>query len=206
MSTLPKPNEGSFELPHAGTFPAVCTRIIDLGTQQTTYLGQPKTQYKIMLSWELADDEAKMSDGRRFMVSQRYTWSMSEKATLRKHLEAWRGVPFSDSDFGENGFNLKNVLGKACLIQIVHAANGDKTYANIAALMKLPKGMPVPTAEADLIYLWLASGLFDREVFAKLSDGMQDVIRKSPEYAQLNSHQPEHIADERGGMNDDIPF
>ena len=33
-----------------------------------------------------------MSDGRPFTISKRYTWSTHEKATLRKDLEAWRGV------------------------------------------------------------------------------------------------------------------
>jgi hypothetical protein len=206
MSYLPKPNEGSFELPPAGTFPAVCTRIIDLGTQQTTYKGQPKQTYQVMLSWEIADDDAKMSDGKRFMTSQRYTWSMSEKANLRKHLEAWRGQAFTDADFGEGGFNLKNVLGKACLLQIVHEENNGKTYANIASLMKMPKGMPVPTAESELIYLWLDPDLFDREAFGKLSDYMQELIKKAPEYSfalSTSKTQPEHIA---GGMDDEIPF
>lgn len=204
MSTLPKPSENTFELPPAGTFPAVCTRIIDLGTQQTTYKGQPKTQHKIMLSWELVDDDAKMTDGRRFMVSQRYTWSMSEKATLRKHLEAWRGKPFVDADFGPEGFNLKNVLGKACLLQIVREESGGKDYANIAALVKLPKGTPEPKPEGDLVYLWLDPDLFDRDVFGKLSDYMQETIKKSPEYAFAtggSGYQQEHVSEDS-----EIPF
>src|SRR6185295_11438565 len=105
---IPRPNETEFELAPAGTHMAVCYRVIDLGTQSGTYMGKPKSQHKILVSWELPDE--KMKDGRPFTIGQRYTWSMSEKATLRKHLEAWRGVPFTDADFGVDGFDVKNII------------------------------------------------------------------------------------------------
>ena len=59
-----------------------------------------------------------MEDGKPFIVQQRYTWSMSEKAKLRADLESWRGKAFEERDFGT--FNIKNVLGKPCVLTIVH--------------------------------------------------------------------------------------
>ena len=43
---LPPPTEGDFELAPAGTHIGVCYRIIDLGTQETTFEGQAKQQHK----------------------------------------------------------------------------------------------------------------------------------------------------------------
>lgn len=187
MSYLPTPSEGSFERAPAGTYTAICYRVVDLGTQQSSYNGQTKHQRKVMLSWELHDDEIKMSDGRPFSITQRYTWSMSDKATLRQHLEAWRGMPFKDSDFGPGGFNIKNVLGKACLLQVVHDERNGKTYDNIQALMKLPKGVEAPALVNEQVYFWLDTELFDRDVLAKMSDNLQATIKASPEYAHVSS-------------------
>lgn len=180
---LPPPTGGDFELAPAGTHLAVCYRVIDLGTQTTTFNNQPKQQHKIQVNWELADE--KMKDGRPFIVSNRYTWSMSEKATLRKHLESWRGKAFADTDFGPTGFNIKNIIGKGCLLTITHSERDGKHYANIGSVGKLMKGMVTPVITNEAAYLWLNPGLFDQEVFNSLTPNMQGTIMQSPEYQEL---------------------
>jgi hypothetical protein len=205
---LPPPTEGDFELTPAGTHLAVCYRVIDLGTQNTTYNGQPKFAHKILVSWELPDEH--MKDGRPFTISQRYTWSMSEKATLRKHLESWRGAAFTEADFGPNGFNIKNILGKGCVLTVTHSEKGEKHYANIAGIGKLMKGMAAPTPKNETVYLWLNPGLFSPELFHKLSQGLQTTIMQSPEYLEVTGAKdsypepPPHEA--RDEMDMDIPF
>jgi len=185
---LPAPNDTQFELPPAGTFLAMCYRIIDLGTQDTTYMGQAKRQHKIQVGWELPEE--KMADGRPFTISQRYTWSMSEKAALRRDLETWRGVPFKDSDFGPGGFDIQNIIGKACLLTVVHTEKNGKHYANIKAIARLMKGMQAPQkTENEQVYLWLSDDRWRPDVFHKLSDGMKQAIMASPEYKTLvNGH------------------
>lgn len=180
---LPKPNETNFELPPPGTHLAVCYRVIDLGTQSGTYMGKPKVARKVLISWELPDE--KMTDGRPFTISQRYTWSMSEKATLRKHLESWRGKAFSDADFGPQGFNIKNILGVGCVLTITHETKQEKTYANISAVGKLMKGMVAPELTNPTAYLWIAQDHWDSETFTKLGDGLRNAIMGSPEYREL---------------------
>ena len=204
---LPPPNETDFELPPAGTHLAVCYRVIDLGTQTGSYMGQPKTQHKVLISWELSDEL--MKDNRPFTISQRYTWSMSEKATLRKHLESWRGAAFTEADFGPQGFNIKNIIGKGCLLTITHAEKGDKHYANIAAVGKLMKGMQAPPLKNETLYLWLNPGLWSAELFHKLSQNLQGVVMQSPEYrdvtgAHSDNDPPPH--DGNDFHDDSIPF
>lgn len=182
---LPKPNDAQFELPPAGTHIAVCYRIIDLGTQAGSYAGKPNQKHKILVSWELPDE--KMQDGRPFTVSQRYTWSMSEKAALRRDLESWRGRPFTDADFGDGGFNIKNILGVGCLLTIVHTEKNaeGKQYANIKGIAKLMKGMTTPPLSNESVYLWIAHGHWSADTFHKLSDGLKQAIMSSPEYREL---------------------
>lgn len=204
--TLPKESGGDFELPPADTHIATCYRIIDLGTQQIEWQNEVKHQHKIMLSWEL---NAAMSDGRPFSIHKRYTFSSHEKANMRQDLEAWRGVPFTAEDMGN--FKLANLLGKSCLMGIIHSTKNGKTYANISSIMRLPKGMEPPKLVNELLEFDLSH--FDADVFAKLSQGIRDTISKSPEYAQAIRHRdkPDEgvmVGHMRGQsmIDDEIPF
>ena len=199
---IPKPSEGGgdFELAPTGTHLAICYRVIDLGTQETTWEGQTKHAHKVLIGWELPDE--KMSDGRPFIIQQRYTWSMHEKATLRKHLEAWRGTAFVDKDFGKGGFDIKNILGKACVLTVVHAEHNGKTYANIAGVGKLMKGQTAPPQINPSVYLWLHKDRWEMSVYASLTDGLKNTIAKSPEYQELVAPS---IASGGADMADELP-
>lgn len=186
MPYLPKPSEGGdYTPPPPGTHPAICYRFIDLGTQKTTYKGEAKTAHKIILSWEITDPDVRMEDGHPFVVNQRFTWSMHEKATLRKTLEAWRGQPFVDTDFGPGGFNIRKLIGVGCYLSILHEEKEGKTYANIGAVMKLPKGASAGELHNPTVFFSLDPDEFDRDVFNSLSERLQETIRESPEYQAL---------------------
>lgn len=184
---LPKETGGDFERVPAGTFVAVCYRIIDLGTQQGEWQGKPKLSHKVMFSWEFPEE--KMSDGRPFTIHQRYTLSASQKAKLRQDLESWRGVPFTDDDFG--AFDLGNVLGKACLMGVVHEHKNGKVYENITSILRLPKGMVAPEPANESIYFSLSD--FRQDLYDKLSESLRAVIAKSPEYQELKG--AHHVED-----------
>ena len=88
---LPKNDSKVYQIVPAGNHLAVCFSVVDLGTQEIEYQGEIKRQHKIRISWELVDEL--MEDGRPFVVSQKYTLSSFEKATLMQHLNSWRGRP-----------------------------------------------------------------------------------------------------------------
>lgn len=184
---LPRPSAGGdFKPAPTGTHRALCVGVIDLGTQTTNFQnkdGSPKTAHQIRLTWQLCDEF--MDDGRPFALSKDYTFSTHEKATFRKDLEAWRGKKFEEADFGPGGFEPKNLLNKGCLLTVVHTDKGDKTYANVAGVSGMPKGMGKPQEIADPIYLSLDLGEFNQQTFEGLSDYLKDRIRKAPEYAAI---------------------
>lgn len=202
---MPPNNGGDFELSPAGTHLAICYRVIDLGTQKVDWQGKTKEQRKVMLSWELPDE--KMSDGRPFAISQRYTFSSSEKAIFRQHLESWRGAPFKDSDFGPGGFDIRNILGKPCLLTVVHAEKGGRTYANIKGVAKPMKGTVAPDPVNVPVFFSLEPGEFNAELYETLSDGLKEVISKSPEFLKATGAWTEPPDQgHHDELDDEIPF
>lgn len=199
MSLIAKDNrEGGYEAAPAGAWTARCFRIIDLGTQTFNVGGETKRAHQVLLTFELSK---MMEDGKPFTISEKYTLSLNEKANLSKLLEGWRGRKFTDAE--RAGFDLKNVLGKVCLLNVVHQTRNGKTYANIASAMPVPEGMASPGPHNELRFYAIQGGDIPEWVpqFAK------DKIRSSPEYQSASSSQS---GGSSGGGNDfdddDIPF
>lgn len=202
---LPAPTEGNFTPVPAGTHLGICYRVVDLGTQQSTFNGETKTAHKVMLTWEIPEE--RMDDGRPFSISQSYTWSMHEKATLRKALEAWRGVAFTQKDFGPNGFDIRNILGKACTLSIVHKAKDQSVFANVASIGKVMKGVAIPAQESEAVYLWLHESRWDAATFSRLSANLQGKIMSSPEYLEMMGAMNPQTHQHHDQLEDDpIPF
>ena len=178
---IPQETSGSYERPPEGNHVAVCCSLVDLGTQHSeTY---NKNQRKILIEWELAEETKE--DGTPFYVDQIYTFSMNEKSTLRKDLESWRGVRFSADDFGK--FELSNLIGKGCMLNVVHTEKGDKVYANIASIARLPKGMPAPSLQVSPRVFSLEPSEYDPDGMIGLRDKIVEKIKSSPEWAKLNT-------------------
>lgn len=147
MAIMAKANSDGkvFDPAPAGVHQGVCVDVIDLGILDVTWQGKTKKQHKINVAWQIAENR---DDGKPFLVFKRYTLSLSEKATLRKDLESWRGKAFTRDE--ELGFDVESVIGANCLLNIQHNVQGDKTYANVVSIMPLVKGMPKLTV-ADYI-------------------------------------------------------
>lgn len=204
--------KSDFELVPAGNHVAICYRFIDLGTQSTEWQGKKSHKRKVLISWELPNELMTSGDfaGQPFTIGKRYTWSMHEKAELRKDLESWRNRAFGDDDFeGPNRFNVKNIIGKPCMLSIVHDSKDGSTYSNIKGIASLPKGMTVPAPINPPVYFALVEGLYDPAVFANLSDRIRETITKSPEYDEIvNGKKPNQASQNfaRTDLDDEVPF
>ena len=204
MSLSVSDTGSSFELPPAGVHTARCFRLIDLGTQESNWQGQTKRQAKVSLAWELLSDD-RMADGRPFIITRRLTASLGEKATLRALLQSWRGRAFTPEEL--KGFSLTSIVGAYCLANIVHESKDGSTFANLASLMPLPKGMDKPGPVNPNLVFDLSDPLND--AWERLSEKMKEVILASPEgHAWMNGHPaaPEHQAAGMADFDDDISF
>ena len=166
----------------AGTHSAVCFQVLDFGTQEDTYEGKTTVKPKIWLGFEVPSELK--SDGEPFVIGREYTFSSSERSTFRKHLQAWRGKPFEDKDFGPEGeFDVENLIGVGCLISVEHNSNGR---AVITSIMAMPKGAQAPEGKTAKQFLDL-SGEFNVELYNSLPEWMQERIAQSPEFAGLGA-------------------
>jgi hypothetical protein len=131
---------GSFTPAPAGTHCAVCCDVIDIGVVEVTFQNKTRKQHKVAICWQIAED---MDDGKPFLVRRRYTLSLHEKSSLRRDLESWRGRAFTHTEL--EAFDVENLLSAGCLLNIIHESRNGSTFANVASIMKLPKGMQAPT-------------------------------------------------------------
>jgi hypothetical protein len=206
--TATKP-ESNYQAPPAGMYIARCYSLIDLGTQPKMYQGQVTGEArKIRIGFELFGDE-QMDDGRPFTISKNYTLSMHENATLRAHLESWRGRPFTQEE--EMAFDVSKLLGAYCMLNVMKEKGADgNDYTVVGAVTPMMKGMtkPEPVNE-NFIF---DADEPDMELFEKLGDKTKELIRNCREWKMKDAgHRPATTATPAGGtgfddLEDDIPF
>lgn len=185
MSLVVTAKEGGSMWPllEAGTYPAVCTGIIDIGEQENAAFGNKSR--KIIIMWELPGETMEINgETEARIMSQTYTASLGDKANLRKMLDGWRGRPFTPEEL--KGFDLRNILGVPCLLGtlVKEKAQGGGQFAVIGTVSKLPKGFPAPQPMGEKIVFDLDSptALQDMELLPKW---IQDRIKESLTYQSM---------------------
>lgn len=198
------------------TYIAVCYGVIDLGMQYNERYGNSSN--KVMLLWELPDLQEEGQDLPR-TFSQKYTASLNSKSALRRDLAAWRGRDFTDREL--EAFDLRNILGVPCLLQIIHKESNGRIYANLASITKLPKSMSAPRAQHELMSFDLDEDPI--EDLAKVPKWIVDIIKESETFkARLDAEhgrsrrQPVDVENDDGNYyggsfeedeeSDELPF
>lgn len=131
---IARDNQKEYVQAPEGLSQAVCVDVVDLGLEETKW----GAKQKVRLAWQTNEtyQDEKTKKERRFVVIAKYTLSLNEKATLRHHLEAWRGKKFTKEEL--DGFDLEKLIGANCQLQIIHnIADNGKTYANIQAIVPI---------------------------------------------------------------------
>lgn len=180
---------GDFKKVPQGVHMGRCYSLIDLGTQLVKSQHGDKLMHKIRIAWELfGEDEAGNPltvdyEGKvmPMTISKSYTLSLSEKANLRKDLQAWRGRDFTEEE--AKGFDITKLLGVYCMVNVTHSETNGKTYANVSGLTPIPSALK--NAKPDPIHSNIIFNLDepDWEVFATFHEKLQDAIKSSPEFA-----------------------
>lgn len=165
---------GDFKRAPSGSHIAVCNLVADCGIQPGSQ-AFPNPKRKLYLRFEIPGERVEYEkNGKQvegpLTIGSFYTASMNEKATLRKHLEGWRGKGFTDAEAA--AFDISKLLGQACMLSVIETDSGGKTYSNIQSIGKLPKGIPAPSAENPLLYY---AGDDERD-FSSLPPWLQEKI------------------------------
>lgn len=206
MGLMAKEGGGKqFDPVSEGVHAAVCYSIFDLGTQHDEKFD--KDQHKVLLIWELPGERIEIEkDGATQdlprVISRKYTLSLGDKANLRKDLETWRGRSFTKEE--KEGFDLKNVLAKSCQLQVIHKTVEGKTYANISAIIPMPKGSKPLVPENPVRFYSIAD---DRD---QIPEGtpkwIVDQIKESDEWKYLVSGGDRTEEPPPPLVDDEIPF
>lgn len=190
------------ELLPAGNHVAICYEMIHVGTVTKLIQGDMKTLNEVRLTWEVGD-EMREFDGvsKPMVISKEYTLSMNPKANLRKDLDSWRGVAFTEDE--AKAFDVTKLIGVACMVNVIHktVSNGN-TYANISGITPLHKSMEKPkqhNPSSELSY-----NAWDQSKFDKLPSFIKDKMISSEEYkVKFGGSTTEAPAIEG---EDDLPF
>lgn len=187
---------------HIGT----CYGVVDLGTQAYVWQGETIASPQIALFFELPNEL--MENGKPHTMAAIMPLKSGKKAKLRIFLEAWRGVPFTDADFGK--FDVAKLIGIGCMLNVIHEIKDGKTRAKINGVMRLPKGTSsTPIINAATHFTLDA---FNQEIFDGLGQYWRETIAKSPEYMQLKGVHKEELqssvspAPNQSAIDDEIPF
>jgi hypothetical protein len=152
MPTVPSPDDKQFAPTPEGNHIAVCYRVIDLGTSTANTWASRRSSARFSFRGKSRTRRwttAAPSPSARSSHGPCRKWRIS-----RKVLESWRGKAFAESDFGPGGFDIEHDRRRLHVERGSRHKNG-KTYANIASVAKLPKGIaaPAPTNPRNLVWL-----------------------------------------------------
>ena len=135
-------SKGGFEPTPQGLYPAVCYSVVDVGTHDESWLGEPKQRHSMYLTWELPTLTIEVEGiTKPRAISKKFTKSLHKKAALRAFLESWRGRGWTENELKEKGFDMATLLGVNCQLNVVHTEYEDQTYANVKTIVPLSKGM-----------------------------------------------------------------
>jgi len=194
-----------FKIIEPGNYVARCYSVVDLGTTHNPRFNVDSR--KVRISFEMPTELETFKEEKwpePFAVSKEYTLSLSEKANLRWDLENWRGKKFTQEEL--EGFDLYNILGKTCMVQIIHkpSKDGTKTYAEISGIATIPKGLECP--EQINATTWFNLNDFQEDVYNGLSEYLKKRIAESNEYETIQTQMYGLSEPTKEITIEDVPF
>lgn len=171
----------------AGSQPARCLYIIDIGTQTITWQGSTKQVKKMYIGFELVYTNEVFREGeapRPFVVNKEYTQSLGDTSRLYKDLCSWLGRKMPKEEI-DAGYDIKERITKPCAVNIIHSPNKQNSsivYANVDAIMAPMAGMPELPPLRNVPFHFEIGMPNQFEVFKKIYGWIQKKIAASPEF------------------------
>jgi len=151
-----------YEIVPAGNHAARLFKIINIGTIDTGFLkddGSPKIQPRVRLYFEIGNKMKTYKDKegnevtKPFAISTEVTLSLYKGALvakLRTIAEAILGKALTDAE--AETYDIEQLLGKACMVQINHEKTKDgNDYAKLATVSSLPDGLVAKELTNELV-------------------------------------------------------
>ena len=203
--------EGERQLIPEGTYKAVVYQLVEMGTQPSNF-GPDKN--RLSIGWEIPSLRMEIdgeSKPRGFWQSYNLPEEgkgLHPKSNLRKMLIKWRGKDFTPKEM--EGFDLKVLLGKSCIITIEHELSEytNKMRDILLTIKQWPKNEKPLEPENELQYFSFQESM---EIPANLPEWMRKAITDSYEYQQmLDDEKHDSIVEsdmpDMPEASDDVPF
>lgn len=173
--------------PKPGLTKGTCVALYDIGKQVNPYKGGDYTP-QVIVEWELPDQtmeyEGKTVPMRqaKFYTNSTYDGSgQGSESALHKDLVSWRGRRFTEAE--SEAFNLRNVLGHHCMLNIVEKPDGK---------VKVDGVMASPDAgekKSDGLNFWDMDN--PAENWESVPDWVKKLIRKSEQWPDVSKLVPD---------------
>lgn len=199
-----KQTESTFLPVPAGTHVSRCYSMVSIGTQKSLN-PQYTPKFQVILFFEIPGETITVGGETRPMVISEwlncYLGSATKPSKTRTLIESWRGRPFSEQELA--GFNIANVVGAPCLLNVMHEVKAGKSREKIASITPLPKGMVCPPQFHKSVVYEIEQGR--DAVFQALPPWVQKKIEACEEWNHTPAaDEPATVAEDNKG--DDIPF
>jgi hypothetical protein len=167
--------------------------MIHVGERDYEYQGEPKKKNSLWVYFELPNElnvfNPELGE-QPYSVNIEYNHVPYETAKIMKHINSWRGKALSPQEIDD--FDVSTLLEQPCMLTIVHntsAANG-KTYANIASISGMPKGIECPK-QVNPSYTFDYNDNFDMIAMDKnIPQFLQDIMKQTPEWNEKMNEIP----------------
>ncbi|CAB4128511.1 hypothetical protein UFOVP105_46 [uncultured Caudovirales phage] len=174
-------NGNNFNPIENGTHVATCVQMIHIGTVEDEFDGKPVKGNKVRITFELPNELVKFKDDEpqqpRF-ISKEFTLSMNEKASLRKFLNSWRGVPFTEEEAVK--FDICKLLGLPVMLSITtKTSKTGKQYNDILSASALMKGMNAPEILTEVLEINYQNL---KDNYSKVPKFLREKMALTPEY------------------------
>lgn len=163
---------------------AYCIGVIQIGTIYVY------NHYKNMLrlEFELPNEIRTFNpaDGPKpKMLTKEYAASLYGESWLKKHLISWFGVEFVET-FSKD-YDVSMLLGQKCIVRNVHKVSSqNKWYEDITEIHPYNDEYDYPAQQYPNRVLLLGEDSFDKALFLRLPQFLQDKIKGSQEYKKLS--------------------
>lgn len=176
-------NKTPRELIPADNYMATCYQMIYIGTVPEEYQGEQKQVPKVLLTWEIPALMKVYKEERGpepAVITKEFSFSMGEKANLRKFLSNWRGKAFTNDEAA--AFDIAVLLGQPCMLNVIHKTSekSGNSYQDVGSASRLPSGIPAPQKINPAMEFDVRD--WNQEKFDKLPEWLQNKIKTSDEY------------------------
>lgn len=205
MGIIAKESGSQRELLPAGNVQAVCYGVIELGHRDGNY----GVKHEAAVLFETPSLRYEDEDGKDKPrgINNFYLISLHEKSNMGKDLASWRGKAFTPKE--KEGFDITNLIGANCLLNIVHVPKADKSMKDkIASISPLMQGMAKLNPENTLVNYSFSDNGF---AFDGVPDWAVKMIKKSEEFmgkdaVKEDGSPPPQDTTDYGQLDNDCPF